>query len=146
VRPDGSFDVSLDDAEFSGRIIGSSFETLWLEVGPLQLRCWVRRYGDDVYVNSTLGQTVARELPRFPDRGVAATAAGLTAPVPGRIVAVEVAIGDVVTAGQTLVVMEAMKVEHRITAPAEGKVVELHVVEGDNVDAHQTLVRLEQAT
>lgn len=65
---------------------------------------------------------------------------GPVAPVPGTVAAVEVAAGQVVAAGQTLVVLEAMKMEHRIVADSDGVVDEVLVAPGQSVDAHQVLV------
>jgi propionyl-CoA carboxylase alpha chain len=104
----------------------------------------VNRVEHTFYVNSALGQSVFTELPRFPDHDLAAVAGGPSAPVPGRVVTVEVRAGDTVAAGQTLLVLEAMKVEHRITAADDGVVAEVLVAVGDNVDAHQLLIRLEE--
>lgn len=84
-----------------------------------------------------------RRSPRFVDPDVAASAGGPAAPVPGTVVSVEVAVGDEVVEGQTLVVLEAMKMEHRITADTAGTVTEVHVTPGASVDAHQVLVTLE---
>jgi acetyl-CoA/propionyl-CoA carboxylase biotin carboxyl carrier protein len=64
--------------------------------------------------------------------GVAASG-HLRAPMPGTVTAVKVAVGDHVTAGQTLVVMEAMKMEHLITAPTEGIVATLRARPGMTV-------------
>jgi acetyl/propionyl-CoA carboxylase alpha subunit len=64
-------------------------------------------------------------------------------PMPGRIVAVSVAPGEAVTAGQTLVVLEAMKMEHTLVAPAEGRVKELPVTVGDQVTEGTVAARLE---
>ncbi|HJL30603.1 MAG TPA: biotin/lipoyl-containing protein, partial [Polyangiaceae bacterium LLY-WYZ-15_(1-7)] len=58
---------------------------------------------------------------------------------------VNVAEGDAVEAGQVLMVMEAMKMEHAVTAPHAGKVAELHVGEGDQVDADALLAVVEEA-
>lgn len=109
-------------------------------------RCTVHVVDDVCYVNSLLGQSVFKLIPRFPETATELVGGGPTAPVPGRVVAVEVAVGDTVEAGQTLVIMEAMKVEHRITSAADGVVSEILVAVGDNVDAHQLLIRLEEAT
>ncbi len=65
---------------------------------------------------------------------------GPVAPVPGTVAAVEVAQGDTVSAGQTLVILEAMKMEHRIVADADAVVAEVLVAPGQAVDAHQVLV------
>jgi acetyl/propionyl-CoA carboxylase alpha subunit len=66
-------------------------------------------------------------------------------PMPGRIVKVAVQSGARVQAGQVLVVLEAMKMEHTLTAPVEGKVVEVAAAEGDQVVENLIVVRLETA-
>ena len=71
---------------------------------------------------------------------MAVGADGPIAPVPGRVVAVHVQAGQSVTAGDLLVVMEAMKMEHRIEAAADAVIDEVLCGVGDQVDAHQTLV------
>ena len=67
---------------------------------------------------------------------------GLSAPMPGTILEVHVKEGQRVREGQTLLVMEAMKMEHRIQAPKSGEVVALKFSEGDRVDMGTTLVEL----
>ena len=67
---------------------------------------------------------------------------GLTAPMPGTILEIHVKTGQRVREGQTLLVMEAMKMEHRIQAPKAGEVVSLNFSEGDRVDMGTTLVEL----
>jgi 3-methylcrotonyl-CoA carboxylase alpha subunit len=67
----------------------------------------------------------------------------LTAPMPGKVVSFSVKAGDVVTKGQPLAVMEAMKMEHTIAAPADGTVAELLFAPGDQVAEGAELLRLE---
>jgi geranyl-CoA carboxylase alpha subunit len=62
----------------------------------------------------------------------------------GRVVAVEVAVGDTVTAGQPLLTLEAMKMEHVHAAPVAGKVVALNVAMGDQVAAYRIVVTIEK--
>ncbi len=66
--------------------------------------------------------------------------AALISPMPGAVVTVDVVEGDRVTKGQTLMVVEAMKMEHPITAPTDGTVVGLSVAPGDAVQAGEALV------
>jgi 3-methylcrotonyl-CoA carboxylase alpha subunit len=68
----------------------------------------------------------------------------VVAPMPGRITAVAVAAGDEVTAGQTLVTLEAMKMEQALLAPFDGTVAELTVSAGDQVEEGRVLVRVEK--
>ena len=65
----------------------------------------------------------------------------LTAPMPGKVIAVNVAVGAPVTKGAALIVMEAMKMEHTIVAPADGTISEILYGVGDQVDEGAELVR-----
>jgi propionyl-CoA carboxylase alpha chain len=103
----------------------------------------VSAYGDLLCVDDGLWSTQWLVRPRFADLEAGASAAGPSTPVPGTVTVVEVAPGDRVTAGQTLVVLEAMKMEHRITADADGVVAEVLVEPGQSVDAHQVVAVLE---
>ena len=69
----------------------------------------------------------------------------LVAPMPGSVAAVSASVGQAVTAGQTLVVVEAMKMEHPLTAPFDGVVAEVHVQAGSQVGMEDPLVRVEPA-
>ncbi|MDQ0777070.1 acetyl/propionyl-CoA carboxylase alpha subunit [Streptomyces aurantiacus] len=68
-----------------------------------------------------------------------AGADSLTAPMPGTVTVVKVAVGDEVTAGQSLLVVEAMKMEHVVSAPHAGTVTELDVTPGTTVAMDQVL-------
>lgn len=74
----------------------------------------------------------------------AVTAAGgaISAPMPGTVLRVEVTVGATVSKGQTLLVLEAMKMENEIMAPQDGTVTELNVSQGVSVNAGDTLVVL----
>lgn len=67
----------------------------------------------------------------------------IIAPMPGKVIAVDVAEGDPVTAGQRLLMLEAMKMEHALTAPFDGIVAELAVSEGAQVQVEAVLARIE---
>lgn len=69
----------------------------------------------------------------------------VTAPMPGLILDIMVAVGDQVVAGTPVIKMEAMKMENQIPSPANGTVKEIAVKVGDNVSTDETLIVLEQA-
>jgi biotin carboxyl carrier protein len=71
-------------------------------------------------------------------------ASGLAAPMPGQVRAVNVAEGETVSKGQTLLVLEAMKMEIRIQAPRDGKVAKLFVKQGQTVEREQMLIEIEE--
>ncbi|HIR05653.1 MAG TPA: acetyl-CoA carboxylase biotin carboxyl carrier protein subunit [Candidatus Copromonas faecavium] len=72
----------------------------------------------------------------------AAGGQSVDAPMPGKILGVKVNVGDAVTAGQTVVVMEAMKMETEIVAPASGTVTAIHVNSGDMVESGAPMVTI----
>ena len=75
----------------------------------------------------------------------AASSGSILSPMPGRIIAVDVAAGDLVTKGQKLVTLEAMKMEHSLTAPFDGTVAELNAIPGAQVQVDALLVRVTAA-
>ncbi len=77
--------------------------------------------------------------------GATAADGAILAPMPGKVIAVDVASGEVVTKGQRLLVLEAMKMEHALTAPFDGTVAELGVSEGQQVQVEALLARVEKA-
>ena len=75
--------------------------------------------------------------------GGAVSDGSILSPMPGRIIAVDVAAGDVVVKGQKLLTLEAMKMEHSLTAPFDGVVAELNATAGAQVQVEALLVRIE---
>ncbi len=101
---------------------------------------------EDVLI-SEAGQTW--QLKPWRASGVAAGGAAdgaILSPMPGRIIAVDVAAGDIVAKGQKLVTLEAMKMEHSLTAPFDGIVADLNAIEGGQVTEGTMLVRIEKDT
>ena len=94
---------------------------------------WLGRDGDAWQVRDH--DPVAASLTRAAHAG----ADSLTAPMPGTVTVVKVAVGDEVTAGQSLLVVEAMKMEHVVSAPHAGTVAELDVTPGTTVAMDQVL-------
>jgi len=104
----------------------------------------VHLVGDTAYVDSPAGSSVFTVVDRFPVPGAAAPAAGsLVAPMPGTVRRVLVAPDDPVKAGDPLVVIEAMKMEHQVRAPVGGAVRTVTVAVGQQVEAGQLLVVVE---
>ena len=64
----------------------------------------------------------------------------VSANIPGKVVTVEVKIGDVVAEGQVVMIMEAMKMQNEIQAPVSGTVSEIHCEEGQSIEANVPLL------
>ena len=131
---DGAGDVTLVSAT-SGRIV--------LGTNGIERPFDVARYGEHVFVDGPLGPVHLVALPRFPDPDSAVAKGSLLAPMPGSVTRVAAAVGDAVTAGQPLIWLEAMKMEHTIAAPGDGVLAELNVTAGQQVDVGAVLARIE---
>jgi acetyl/propionyl-CoA carboxylase alpha subunit len=124
-------------------VVTSTPEEVVLAVDGVERPFAVARYGADVFVDSPLGPVQLVMLPRFPDPDAAVAHGSLVAPMPGAVVRVGAAVGDTVTAGQPLVWLEAMKMEHTLAAPGDGVLVELNVEPGRQVEVGTVLARVE---
>ena len=101
--------------------------------------------GHEVVVSSD-GERIGFSLYEPRGTGIGTTSSGtILSPMPGRIIAVEVAAGDAVTKGQKLLTLEAMKMEHSLVAPFDGVVAEVNAVVGGQVQVDALLVWVEAA-
>jgi len=99
------------------------------------------------YLVSSRGQTTLFAFPSPEAAADAAEAGGvIKAPMPGKVLAVNVKPGDAVTKGQALVVLEAMKMEHALAAPRDGAIGEVSVEAGTQVAEGDVLVALAEET
>ncbi|XVX20507.1 biotin carboxylase N-terminal domain-containing protein [Actinomycetota bacterium] len=127
-------------------LLSAAPEQVVLEIDGVRRAYRIDRVGEDqVVVDSPQGGVVLRVVPRFVDPSAQAPAGALVAPMPGSVVRVAVAEGDHVEAGQPLLWLEAMKMEHVVAAPAAGVVAHLAVSAGDQVAQGTTLAVVETA-
>ena len=139
----GGLEVSVDGERVEGIALREATPSrVVLEAASVVRRFDVERAGDTVFVDGVAGNAAFRELPRHPGGEVELAPGSLVAPMPGIVLRVNVAVGDAVAAKDELLVLEAMKMEHRITAPVAGTVAAVHVAAGDNVAAGTPLIVL----
>ncbi len=119
----------------SGEIPG----TFALQIGEFRRRFRVVFDATRVFVHVDGTSFDLRSTPRFPDRSTLRAPGSCTAPMPGRVVQVLAENGAAVEEGDTLLILEAMKMEHRICADQAGTVTELEVNIGDQVVGDQIL-------
>ena len=101
--------------------------------------------GEHLHLTGGGTTTTFRVVPRFSVPGSEAPSGGLVAPMPGRVLEIRAAVGDTVTKGQTMLLLEAMKMEHHMTAPFDGTVTEVRVATGDQVDNGSVLLVIHPA-
>jgi pyruvate carboxylase subunit A/propionyl-CoA carboxylase alpha chain len=124
-------------------LVSAAPKTVVLAVEGVDRPFDVARYGEQIFVDSPLGPVQLVALPRFPDPDAAVAQGSLLAPMPGSVLRVGAAVGDTVTAGQPLIWLEAMKMEHTVTAPSDGVLAELNVEAGQQVDVGAVLARVD---
>ncbi|MFH8221521.1 biotin carboxylase N-terminal domain-containing protein [Streptomyces sp. NPDC018057] len=114
------------------RVVHVDARRVVLEADGVRRPYTVARYGDRVHVNGT----ALTALPRFPDPAAQRAPGSLLAPMPGTVVRLAdgLAEGAAVRAGEPLLWLEAMKMEHKISAPVTGTLTALHATPGQQVE------------
>ncbi|MGV9348149.1 acetyl/propionyl/methylcrotonyl-CoA carboxylase subunit alpha [Streptomyces spiralis] len=125
------------------RVVQADARRVVLEADGVQRRFDIARYGDQVYVNTTR----LTALPRFPDPAAQLAPGSLLAPMPGTVVRVaeDLTEGASVRAGQALIWLEAMKMQHQISAPVSGTLSALHVKPGQQVEPGTVLAVVQES-
>lgn len=125
------------------QLVSHTSNQIVLVVNQMRHQLWFRQVQHNWQFHTPAGVVNLVELSRWPQPEVTAAASGsLRAPMPGSITAVLVAAGQQVTAGQPLLKLEAMKMEHIIRAQTAGVVQELYYQAGDTVEAEALLLKL----
>jgi acetyl/propionyl-CoA carboxylase alpha subunit len=139
-------DLRVDGEPIGGSValLSASPDAVELEIDGVRRAYAVHRTAGWSFVDGPDGSAALAEVPRFADPNAVAHAGSLLAPMPGSVVRVLAEAGAAVTAGQALVVLEAMKMEHTVTAPVDGTVAEVNVGPGDQVDTGQVLAVVEE--
>ena len=106
---------------------------------------------DGVYLATVEGQTFEFTIPDSKGNAPRKRGSGggrkrsgtVSASMPGKVVTVEVSVGDIVEEGETILILEAMKMQNEVVAPISGSVTAVHCEDGLNVEANVPLVVIE---
>ncbi|CAL9555599.1 Acetyl-_propionyl-coenzyme A carboxylase alpha chain [Streptomyces sp. enrichment culture] len=125
------------------RVVHADAGLVVLEVDGVERKYEVTRYGEQVYVNTT----ALTALPRFPDPTTQHAPGSLLAPMPGTVVRLAdgLTAGAPVKAGEPLLWLEAMKMQHKVTAPVTGTLTSLPVTPGQQVEPGMLLAVVQEA-
>ena len=144
-RRDGTFLFSINGEQRQVQVFEENGNEIDLQIDNRRIPFRVALDGSVCYVHGPYGDLELLERPRFTIPGQEELEGGLSAPMPGKVLSTVVSVGDDVEKGDLLVIMEAMKMEHRIFSPLSGQVTELFVQEGDQVDKDAVLVDIKEA-
>ena len=115
-----------------------------IEIDSHRFYAHITKARSEIIINMPFGDVNASVLPRFIEPGNEVPEGGLIAPMPGKVIDVKVKKGSKVKAGDTLVIIEAMKMEHSIKATETGKIAKVMIQLNDQVDNGATLLVLEK--
>jgi 3-methylcrotonyl-CoA carboxylase alpha subunit len=140
----GGMTLTVEGEAIEFAVQSADAETHELFLGTDRIRAKTYAQGERVAVFAEAGSALLTEVDVIAHAGDGPAEGGrLTAPMPGKLIAFLAKAGDTVTKGQSLAVMEAMKMEHTISAPRDGKVAELLFAVGDQVGDGAELLKLE---
>jgi propionyl-CoA carboxylase alpha chain len=128
---DGSF--RINDGT-TARIIEWTPLGIDIEVNNSRFFSKVTRDNDNIVVHGPWGDALFKILPRFTLPGSEQQAGGLVAPMPGKVIDLKVKVGSKVKKGDTLVILEAMKMEHQVKASEDGKVTKVLIKKDDQLE------------
>jgi propionyl-CoA carboxylase alpha chain len=137
---DGGF--RFDDGS-RARVLDWDARSIDVEIDGRRRRSRVSRTEERLIVQTWGGDVELRLVPRFTPPGGEEVSGGVVAPMPGKVIDIRIAVGERVAAGQTVVLLEAMKMEHPMRAPADGVVSEIPVAVGDQVENGALLLVIE---
>ena len=124
-------------------IISVNEEHIHCEIDGISIKAFISCFHDEITINGGSGDLVFKVLPKFIDPNEIIIEGSLTAPMPGKILNINVKKGSSVKTGETLLILEAMKMEHTIKANSDGQVIELYVKTGDQVESGSDLMKIE---
>ena len=140
-RRDGDFNFTVLGETTTARIMAVSDDCLEYAVNGRRMTTTAHNHGNQWWLHDADGDISLTLKTRFPEtNALEAVAGGLISPMPGTVIAVQVASGEHVSAGQVLAIIEAMKMEHSVVSPHDGLVSEVRVAIGDKVEAGELLV------
>ena len=138
----GAYEVRVGDASFAADVISCAPGDIQLVIDGVQRRFRVTEAGERLHVSSSLGACTLTRPPRHPIPQAAGEQGSANSPMPGAVLRILVEAGQDVTAGQPLLILEAMKMEHTMRAAVDGRIEAVLVAPGEVVAPGQLLVQI----
>jgi acetyl-CoA carboxylase biotin carboxylase subunit len=145
----GAYQARVFDSTVTAQVLSSASEgassVIRIEIDGVQRAFKIAEASDELYVHSSLGSRVIKRPPRHPAPQTASEQASANSPMPGKVLKILVETGQRVSAGDPLIILEAMKMEHTMRAALDGIVESILVSDGEVVGPGQLLVQITSA-
>ena len=141
----GAYRARVFDSTVTAQVLSSTPDVIRIEIDGVQRAFKIAEAGDELYVHSSLGSRVIKRPPRHPAPQAASEQASANSPMPGKVLKILVETGRKVSAGDPLIILEAMKMEHTMRAALDGVVEAVLVSDGEVVGPGQLLVQITSA-
>ena len=138
---DNTFSVNEDSTAL---ILNWSGKGIDIEINNSRFFSKVTQDKDNLVVHGPWGDVLFKVLPRFTLPGTEIQAGGLVAPMPGKVIDLKVKVGSKVKKGDTLVILEAMKMEHQVKASKDGKITKVLIKKDDQLENGALLMVLDK--
>ena len=138
---DNTFSVNEDS---TAQILNWSGKGIDIEINNSRFFSKVTQDKDNLVVHGPWGDVLFKVLPRFNLPGTEIQAGGLVAPMPGKVIDLKVKVGSKVKKGDTLVILEAMKMEHQVKASKDGKITKVLIKKDDQLENGALLMVLDK--
>ena len=126
------------------KIIDWTSKGIDIEINNSRFYSKVTQDKDSLVVHGPWGDALFKILPRFTLPGKELQAGGLVAPMPGKVIDLKVKVGSKVKKGDTLVILEAMKMEHQVKASKDGKITKVLIKKDDQLENGALLMVLDK--
>jgi acetyl-CoA carboxylase biotin carboxylase subunit len=139
----GAYLAQVFDSTVTTQVLSSTPDgVIRIEIDGVQRAFRIVEAPDELYVHSALGSRVIKRPPRYPAAQAVSERASANSPMPGKVLKILVKTGQKVAAGDPLIILEAMKMEHTMRAALDGVVESILVSDGEVVRPGQLLVRI----
>ena len=136
-------EIFTTDKNNSAKINSWDKNFIDVEIDNTRIRSKVTFDNELLLIQSKSGDVLFKILPKFETAKKASIEGGLNAPMPGKVVEIKIKKGAKIKKGDTLIILEAMKMEHKVLAPSDGKVKEILIHKDEQVENGATLVVLD---
>ena len=136
-------EIFTTDKNNSAKINSWEKNFIDVEIDNTRIRSKVTFDNELLLIQSKSGDVLFKILPKFETVKKVSIEGGLNAPMPGKVVEIKIKKGAKIKKGDTLIILEAMKMEHKVLAPSDGKVKEILIHKDEQVENGATLVVLD---